>query len=527
MKIKISQIQLIQHYKVIRNTLICFLFLLAILYAYFLSQSYEIRTKVNLERVSQQTKNIKNDLAEFMIPAEKSLVMLSSWIQNNTININEPEKINRLLTPLLSQLKRAESFSIHNNDGVGYALIKSDATQLRNIYLKKNELKENTLNGKGDVLNSLISEHKNHPFQDPISELQTEPKMVQFHKLATTGVMGVSWQYNIEVGDSQKIRYSLRINYSLSMLGDLLKSLSEGAKDNSLLFSLDSQNNIVSLNMPRTMESDLKIAHKLGVTVNEVLLALIKQESSKYNDKPFQVILNNAKWNVNILPIEDGVDKRRIGIAIKKGPLLYQDSNGYIYILLWIFTIGLFIATSLIAWLMLFYNRHIKRIEDYHGHVNDSEKTLKRLISKGENDYLEFKSTLRWNLKSDKPGKEIETAVLKSITAFMNSNGGTLFVGVEDDGSILGIEPDNFSNADKYLLHFNNMLNQKIGLEFTKNLAYALKVVENKQILLVDCLKSEDPIFVRENQTEDFYIRVGNGTRKLATSQVLEYIKKR
>ncbi|MHC5083377.1 MAG: AlbA family DNA-binding domain-containing protein, partial [Planctomycetota bacterium] len=70
-------------------------------------------------------------------------------------------------------------------------------------------------------------------------------------------------------------------------------------------------------------------------------------------------------------------------------------------------------------------------------------------INTGEGDQLEFKSTLRWNLKANRPGKEIEISALKTIVAFLNSEGGSLIVGIEDNGNILGIEADNFPNEDK------------------------------------------------------------------------------
>ena len=64
-----------------------------------------------------------------------------------------------------------------------------------------------------------------------------------------------------------------------------------------------------------------------------------------------------------------------------------------------------------------------------------------KLIQTGETAKLEFKSTLRWNILADRIDKEIEHSVLKTIVAYMNSEGGTLLVGVKDDGDILGTEP--------------------------------------------------------------------------------------
>lgn len=60
----------------------------------------------------------------------------------------------------------------------------------------------------------------------------------------------------------------------------------------------------------------------------------------------------------------------------------------------------------------------------------------------GESDRLEFKSSARWNLRTDKRDEAMEEVVAKTVAAFMNSAGGTLLLGVADDGSLIGLGPD-------------------------------------------------------------------------------------
>ncbi len=148
------------------------------------------------------------------------------------------------------------------------------------------------------------------------------------------------------------------------------------------------------------------------------------------------------------------------------------------------------------------------------------------LIAQGESAKLEFKSTLRWNIQSGKKDKRMEHSVLKTIVAFLNTEGGTLLVGVQDDGKILGIEPDNFRNEDKYLLHFSNLVNEKIGKHYTDNIRWGLKTVGKKKILRVDCEPSAKAVFLKNNSKEQFFVRSGPSTVLLSTSDVLEYSKK-
>jgi len=148
-----------------------------------------------------------------------------------------------------------------------------------------------------------------------------------------------------------------------------------------------------------------------------------------------------------------------------------------------------------------------------------------RLISSGENEKLEFKSTLRWNLIADKPDKAIENSALKTVVAFLNTEGGTLLVGVKDDGSILGFEKDQFLNEDKFLLHFASLLNDRIGKQYIEHIQWGLKEVRGRKILRVDCKPSSTPAFLKGNG-EEFYVRNGPSSILLSTSEVLEYSRK-
>ena len=55
------------------------------------------------------------------------------------------------------------------------------------------------------------------------------------------------------------------------------------------------------------------------------------------------------------------------------------------------------------------------------------------LIASDETYEVEFKSTARWNLREERKDKRMEDAVVKTIAGFLNTDGGTLFIGVDDD----------------------------------------------------------------------------------------------
>jgi len=159
-------------------------------------------------------------------------------------------------------------------------------------------------------------------------------------------------------------------------------------------------------------------------------------------------------------------------------------------------------------------------------HASESEITdEEKLIRAGENEKVEFKSTLRWNLIADKADKAIENSALKTIVAFLNTEGGTLLVGVKDDGTILGIEKDQFLNEDKYLLHFASLINDRIGKHYIEHIEWGLREVQGKKVLRVNCKPSSSPAFLKNNG-EEFFVRNGPSSVQLSTSEVLEYSRK-
>jgi len=159
------------------------------------------------------------------------------------------------------------------------------------------------------------------------------------------------------------------------------------------------------------------------------------------------------------------------------------------------------------------------------GFQNFSEKKIYRLASDGESDTVEFKSTLRCNLHTGKADKKMENACLKTIAAFLNSAGGVLLVGVNDDGNALGLSKDNFVNEDKQLLHLNNLVNSHLGVEYSQFIRASMEDLNDERILFIQILASPRPVFFSRENEEIFFIRTGNATQQLKPSEVLAYVE--
>ena len=206
-----------------------------------------------------------------------------------------------------------------------------------------------------------------------------------------------------------------------------------------------------------------------------------------------------------------------------------QPETGSSWRWLWWFLLTLVLLAGLALTLALTrrYGRQLKALPSLTGDPEDFEERVLTLIHYGESPTLEFKSTMRANLKSGKAGKEIELAWLKGVVGFLNTDGGVLLIGVNDEGEVIGIEADNFENDDKCLLHFKNLINQHVGAEYSKYLQAEVRAVAGKSIVAVSCEKAREPVFLMIGKNEEFHIRSGPSSMKLTPRQMLQYLNMR
>lgn len=150
---------------------------------------------------------------------------------------------------------------------------------------------------------------------------------------------------------------------------------------------------------------------------------------------------------------------------------------------------------------------------------------LSTLVNYGESEAVEFKSTLRTNLHTGAADKRMEMAVLKTLAAFLNTGGGTLIIGVHDDGTPLGIGADGFVSEDAMSLHLVNIVKERISPQALTAMHIHFDDHKGERVMVVRCQKSPAPVFVKDGEHERFYVRTGPSTTELKASQTLDYIK--
>jgi len=183
----------------------------------------------------------------------------------------------------------------------------------------------------------------------------------------------------------------------------------------------------------------------------------------------------------------------------------------------------------IIAFIYEMLHRRLQRINRLHSELSTDLHTL---IQQGEGSLLEFKSSYRWDIEQERVNKSLETVVLKTIAGYLNSShGGTLLIGVADDGTIIGLEKDYQSlkrpDQDGYEQAIITAISTNLGADLCQFVKVLFHVVDGKHVCRLIVLASPRPVFFTQNKTPKFYLRTGGGTRDLNIQEAVGFIAHR
>lgn len=164
-----------------------------------------------------------------------------------------------------------------------------------------------------------------------------------------------------------------------------------------------------------------------------------------------------------------------------------------------------------------------------------NQKPIAERIRERENYGVELKSSFRYDtkLKQSNP-KLLEKIIAKTIAAFMNSEGGTLFIGVDDQSNVLGLEDDYKTLKKQNSDGFEIELRQSIE-KYTKNKianeSFKVKFhpIDGKEICEIIIFPSPKPIFTYDEggKQQECYVRIGNSSKPYNLDEFYEYSKRR
>ena len=173
-------------------------------------------------------------------------------------------------------------------------------------------------------------------------------------------------------------------------------------------------------------------------------------------------------------------------------------------------------------------HRGLQRIEQLSAALGED---LRALIARGESNNLEFKSSFRWDLRENKLNRGLEAVVLKTLAGYMNGNGGTLLIGVADDGSVAGLENDYRTLKKPDRDGFQQVLMTAIATKLGGDACHVVQMVfhslDSKDVCRVMVGPAHRPVYVKDGDTPKRYVRTGVSTRELNVQEAINYTSAR
>lgn len=160
-----------------------------------------------------------------------------------------------------------------------------------------------------------------------------------------------------------------------------------------------------------------------------------------------------------------------------------------------------------------------------------AEVGIEKFLYKHESQKLEYKSTLRWSIREKKVCRDLECEVAETLSAFMNTGGGKLLIGVKDDGEPVGLEMDYSTlkqkNWDGFLQQLNSVIANKLDVKggahrFVKS---ELHHVDGKDICLCSVVGATSEVYEKCNDKSEFFIRIDNKTQWCDIKKAKEHIE--
>jgi Protein kinase domain/Putative DNA-binding domain len=167
--------------------------------------------------------------------------------------------------------------------------------------------------------------------------------------------------------------------------------------------------------------------------------------------------------------------------------------------------------------------------------ISTARADIDRLLTSDESARLELKASLRVPIDPPKPGdkrtageleRALEREVIETLAAFLNTDGGTLIIGVTDDRKTVGIEVDYprvKGTRDGWRLTFDHLVTHQLGAEVMNCIDLQLEPWRDRTIAVIRCSPREGPTWVGE----ELYVRCAASTEKLSTRHAVAWWRQR
>jgi hypothetical protein len=490
--------------------------------AYLASQA---RQDISEQFIQNATSQAVSQFLTMSGSIEATLGLVRDWGSSEALSIAKTDVVTSLLFPIFGREKMLAGISIADIEGNSFHIYRADGGYRSNRVSDSGKERVSEITCWDEAFQAAehystntVYDPRNRPWFAP-ALTKDEISWTDPYAFFTSGEIGItaSTSYVRKKDDKQVV-----IAFDV-LVDDLFKEMHLLApSDNSLIYIFHRD---ASLYVPKSEK--LQAAF---VPIGDAGSDLVRKVHANWfgdqhlSDKVISVMHEGQLWWCGFRPLDP--DRKTTWIAVMVPERDILGHAGQRSKRLWFIGLAsIFIATGLAVWMVRRYGRPNAATETFdRAHPQES---IRAIIAEGENRYVEFKSTMRMNLHTEKPGKEIEMAWMKGVAGFLNTDGGILLIGVTDEGEITGLERDVFENDDKCRLHFKNLISKHIGADLSKYIRFIMVPMDGKTVGVVRCDRASEPVFVKDGNKEHFYIRNGPSSDELPVSQALNYIKHR
>lgn len=467
-------------------------------------KEFQVQQSVYARILDEKLTLTRNQFRLFLNPFSLHLETMVQWSESGLLEVADGDVLKNLVVPLLDQTDQVAGAYFQTDAGVTLALIRGSQGW--------------------EVMSPVALDSLTSAYLAQVARQKTEDEAIWSRYLPLPGQDTPGLIISRKAGP-------LLISLGLSEADLDLFTARTPITENGFLIRRFETGQVAWLTPKTGNRLDITDSGEL-LTSNRPELNIISEALRQWGARdrpyhmPFQFAAESQTWWCSFYPAEQGSDPGEMGLIAPAADLSkrLETVTGRVTLLL----AGLLaLAMTVVVAVAFDYRNKWRRFARRRLQTPPNEATLAALVAAGESDILEFKSTLRWNLYADKAGKEIELAWLKTVVGYLNSAGGFLLIGVQDDGQVLGIEADKFANEDKLILHFDNLIKQHIGLEHAVHLHASVRDLEGRRVFLIQCDRGHDPAYLKSGDKEAFYIRTGASTHKLPISKINDYLRDR
>jgi schlafen family protein len=499
--------------------------------AIVLIQGIKTQRDISNTIISKANKQVTTHFQSFTNPLGNTLKLLGKWGEAGLLKMNETELVATQFQALMEIQPNIHAISIADTKENNIQLSHHGPEWLLYEYQASESIASHWLDGtivdKKAIVENLYDMSTATWYRGAmISPADASFFLTEPYILTSTGELVLTASLRWDKQNDPNNTHVSAISFTISSLMTFIEQLQITSNSRILLYE---KSGTLLSNLRNNIQNNLSSADPEETRFSEQLLTEVGQKLLGSNLQKNQAISIKHKgktWWLGLSPLSDTNDDVWVAVVIPEDDIfsdLHRQWLRFGLIVGSIFLVGIIMTVFLVRK----YSHQLKDLPQQHIANLGYETEVGALIRAGESTTLEFKSTMRTNLKSGKVGKEIEIAWLKTVAAFMNSDGGILLIGVDDAGNIIGTDADNFANEDKCRLHFKNMLNTHIGAEFTRFIHLKIVTIKERTILIVECERVRRPVFLSMGKQEDFYIRSGPSSMKLSMSQMVKYLGER